>query len=142
MGNTVISRNGKTFSGGDVTIAMLGSIDYEVTKIDYEVKQDHKLNFSLGSDKPTSYSKGKKTPSCTLGLRLKSVSALEKAAGGDLLSIKPFDIVVVFVDDENEIITDVIKAKFQEQKREVGDEDDIKAEFEMFCLDIEFNATA
>jgi len=140
MGNIVISRNGKTFSGGDATIAMLGSIDYEVTKIEYSVSQDHKANYSLGSNKPTSYSVGKVEPKCSLGLRLKSISALEKAAGGSLLSIKPFDIVVVFVDDENEMITDIVKVKFKEQKRVITDDDDIKADFDMFCLDVEFNA--
>jgi len=140
MGNTVISRNGKTFSAGDVTVAMLGSIDYEVTKIEYSAEQAHKLNWSLGSNKPSSYSKGKIEPKCSLGLRLKSISVLEKAAGGSLLSIKPFDIVVAFVDDENEMITDIVKVKFKEQKREVADDDDIKADFDMFCLDVEFNA--
>lgn len=139
MGNTVISRNGKTLSGGDVQIAMLGSIDYEVTKIDYSVDQAHKLNYALGSNKPTSYSMGKITPKCSLGLRLKSISALEKAAGGSLLDIKPFKIVVTFVDEENEIITDIITVKFKEQKRAVEDEEDIKADFEMFCLDVSFN---
>ena len=41
--------------------------------------------------------------------------------------------------EENEIIIDVIKAKFKSQGRSVGSEDDIKQEFEMFCLDIEYN---
>ena len=142
MGNSVISRNGKTFSGGDVTIAMLGSIDYEVTKIEYGVSQSHKLNHSLGSNKATSYSMGKIEPKCSLGLRLKSISALEKAAGGNLLSIKPFDIIVCFIDDENESITDIVKVKFKEQKREIADDEDIKADFDMFCLDVDFNVTA
>ena len=90
----VISRNGKSYDNGDVHIAMLGSMDYEVTKISYGVAQDHQHNYSLGSHKPSSYRKGNIVPSCTLGLRLKSISELEKAAGGDLLAIKPFDIIV------------------------------------------------
>ncbi|MBP1630869.1 MAG: hypothetical protein H6Q15_1762 [Bacteroidetes bacterium] len=136
---SIISRNGKAYDNGDVVIAILGSIDYEVTKIDYGKKQAHTRNYSLGSNEATSWSKGKIEPSCTLGLRLKSISTLEKAAGGSLLNIKPFDIVVTFTDEENEMITDVVKVKFQEQKRTVDDGDDIKAEFEMFCLDVDFN---
>lgn len=136
---SVISRNGKSYDNGDVVIAILGSIDYEVTKIDYSKKQAHNRNYSLGSNEASSWSKGKVEPACSLGLRLKSISVLEKAAGGDLLSIKPFDIVVTFVDEDNEMIVDVIKVKFQEQKRTVDDGDDIKAEFEMFCLDVKFN---
>ena len=135
----VISRMGKPFDNGDVQIAFLGSIDYEVTKIEYGTEQAHTANYSLGSNKPSSWSKGKIENKCTLGLRLRSVSEIEKAAGGNLLAIKPFDIIVTFVDEENEIIIDVIKAKFKSQGRSVGSEDDIKQEFEMFCLDIEYN---
>ena len=40
---------------------------------------------------------------------------------------------------ENEIIVDVIKCKFQSQGREVGDNDDIKREFEMFVTKIDYN---
>ena len=82
---------------------------------------------------------GKKKHKCTLGLRLRSISEIEKAAGGNLLAIKPFNIVVTFVDEENEIIVDVIKCKFQSQGREVGDKDDIKREFEMFVTKIDYN---
>lgn len=139
----VISRNGKTYDNASVQIAMLGSIDYEVTKLEYGSKQDHKANYSLGSNEASSYSMGKISHSCKLGLRLKSISEIEKAAGGSLLKIKPFDIIVVFVDDENEIITDVVKVKFQEQGRELdGDGDgDIKKEFDMFCLHVDYNVT-
>ena len=138
---SVISRNGKTYDNASVQIAMLGSIDHEVTKLEYSTKQEHKANHSLGSHEATSYSMGKITHSCKLGLRLKSMSEIEKAAGGSLLRIKPFDIIVVYTDDENEIITDVIKAKFQDQGRSLdGDGDgDIKQEFDMFCLHIDYN---
>lgn len=137
----IISRNGKTYDNASVQIAMLGSIDYEVTKLEYGSSQDHKHNYSLGSNKPSSYSMGKISHTCKLGLRLKSISEIEKAAGGNLMAIKPFDIIVVFVDDENEIITDVVKVKFKEQGRELdADGDgDLKKEFEMFCLDIDYN---
>lgn len=135
----IISRNGKAFGDADVQISIFGSIDYEVTKLEYSVEQTHEANYSVGSDNPTSYRKGRKTYNCTLGLRLKSVSAIEKAAGGSLLEIKPFPIVVNYVDDENEMITDIITAKFTEQGRSVGDDDDLKREFKMFCTNIQFN---
>lgn len=145
----VISRNGKTYDNASVQIAFLGSIDYEVTKLEYNTKQAHKANYSMGSNKASSYSMGKISNDCKLGLRLKSVSEIEKAAkaaglGGSLLKIKPFDIIVVFVDDENEIITDVIKCKFQEQGRTMdaeGDGEVSTKEFEMFTLDIDYNIT-
>ncbi len=135
----MIVRNGKTFDNGDVQIAMFGSIDYEVTKIAYSTTQAHTPNYGLGSNKPSSYSKGKIEHKCTLGLRLKSISQLEKAAGGSLLDVKPFKIVVSYVDDENEMIVDVITAKFADQGRDVGDSEDLKREFELFTLDVAYN---
>ncbi|MBR4804497.1 MAG: hypothetical protein IK032_07665 [Bacteroidales bacterium] len=134
-----INRNGKSYGSADVSIALLGSIDFEVTKLEYSVSQDHQPNYSAGSADPTSYSMGKKTYKCSLGLRMKSVAAIEKAAGGDLLKIKPFPITVVYTDENNEIITDVIVAKFADQGRSVGDESDLKKDFDMFCLSIDFN---
>ena len=139
MQGTIISRKGKAYADGDVHIAMLGTIDYEVTKIDYDMKQAHTAHYSLGTDEPTSYSTGKKEYSCNLGLRLKSASAIEKAAGVPLTEIKPFPIVVVLVNEENEIIKDVLTVKFKEQKRSFGDSDDVVVEYEMFCLGINFN---
>ena len=72
-------------------------------------------------------------------MRLKSASAIEKAAGVPLTEIKPFPIVVVLVNEENEIIKDVLTVKFKEQKRSFGDSDDVVVEYEMFCLGINFN---
>lgn len=143
----VISRKGKTYDNASVQIAFLGSIDYEITKMEYDSKQAHKANFAMGSNESSSYSMGRITHTCKMGLRLKSVSEIEKAAkaaglGGSLLKIKPFDIIVVFVDDENEIITDVIKCKFQEQGRTMdagGDGEVSTREYEMFTLSIDYN---
>ncbi len=135
----MIVKNGKTYDNGDVTIAMFGSIDYEVTKIAYSTSQAHAANYALGSNKPSSYSRGKIEHKCNLGLRLRSIAQLEKACGGSLLNVKPFTIAVCFVDEENEMICDIITAKFADQGRDVGDSDDLKREFELFCLDIEYN---
>ena len=71
-----INRNGKSYGSADVSIALLGSIDYEITKLEYSVSQDHTANYSAGSANPTSYSMGKKDYKCTLGLRMKSFVAI------------------------------------------------------------------
>lgn len=137
---SIIVKNGKTIGPGDVQVSVFGDLNLEVTKIAYEVKQSHKSNYSLGCLTPTSYSVGKKEFTCTLGLRFSSISTLEKAAGGSLLDIKPFNIVVTYVNEENEIITDRILVKFADQGRDISqDSEDIVKEFEMFCLGIEFN---
>jgi hypothetical protein len=51
-----IIRNGKAFDGGDVQIAMFGSLDYEVTEIRYNTEQEHQMNHALGSNKGSSWS--------------------------------------------------------------------------------------
>ncbi|MBQ3658005.1 MAG: hypothetical protein II956_14385 [Bacteroidales bacterium] len=137
---SIIVKNGQTIGPGDVQISVLGDLNMEVTKLSYSVKQAHKSNYSIGSVTPTSYSVGKKEFSCTLGLRFSSIQSLEKAAGGSLLDIKPFNIVATYVNEENEIVTDRILVKFLDQGREITqDSEDITKEFEMFCLGIEFN---
>lgn len=135
----LINRNGKSYDSGDVKIAMFGSLEYEVTEITYGTEQQHQPNFALGSNKASSWSMGQITNTGTMTLRLKSASAIEKAAGGDLLKIKPFDINVSFVNEESDIINDTITAKFQSQGREVGGDMDLKKQYTLFVLDIQYN---
>lgn len=136
----IIVKGNQSYSSGDVTVNLFNDLDLEVTKIAYDVKQSHTANYSVGSHTPTSYSVGKKEFTCTLGLRLASIAQIEKAAGGSLLDIKPFNVIVTYLNDENEIITDRLLVKFKEQGREVSsDSEDATKEFEMFCLGIEFN---
>jgi hypothetical protein len=134
-----IYKNGKAYDSGDVQIAMFGSLDYEVTELTYNTEQEHQPNHSLGSNKMTSYSMGKESNTATMTLRLASVSPIEKAVGGNLLRIKPFDINVTFVNEDNTLINDTLTVKFQNQGREVGGDMDLKKQFTLFVLDISFN---
>ena len=135
----IINVNGKTFDSGDVVIAMLNSIDYEVTAISYKKTQEHTHNYSLGTNDPTSYSMGKVKPEGSLTLRLPSISAIEKAAGGNLLKVKPFKAIVSYINDDNEPIVDIVTWKFQSQGREVDGGEDLKYQFDMFTTDVKFN---
>jgi len=136
---SLIKRNGRAYDSGDVYIAIFGRIDYEVTELTYGTDQEHQANHSLGSNKMTSYSMGKVTNSGTITLRLASLSILEKAVGGDLLSIKPFHINVTCVNDDNDIVNDTLLVKFQNQGREVGGDMDLKKQFTLFVLDVDYN---
>jgi hypothetical protein len=135
----IINRNGKAFDSGDVTIAMFGSIFYEVTEITYNTEQEHQKNFSLGSNKASSWSRGKIEDTATITLRLASASSIEKAAGGNLLDIRPFNINVTFVNESNLIVNDTLTVKFQNQGRDVGGDMDIKKQYTLFVLDIDYN---
>ncbi|MBI9063281.1 MAG: hypothetical protein JEZ14_14970 [Marinilabiliaceae bacterium] len=136
---SLIRKNGKAYDGGDVQIAMFGSLSYEVTELTYGTEQEHQHNHSLGSNDASSYSMGKKTHTATMTLRLASASAIEKAAGGDLLKIKPFEINVTFTNENNDIINDTLLVKFQSQGRDVPSEMDLKKQFTLFVLDIDYN---
>jgi len=137
--SATIVKNGKAYEDGDVIITMLGSISYEVTNMEYSVEQEHALNYSVGSNEPTSWIAGKKKPDASITMRLSSASAIEKACGGDLLSIKPFDINVTYVNESNDVINDTLTVKFMKQGRSVGGGDDLKYQFQLFCLGVNFN---
>lgn len=135
----IINVNGKTYDSGDVIIAMFGSIGYEVTAISYSKAQVHTANHSLGSNEATSYSMGKISNEGSITIRTASASSIEKAAGGDLLKIKPFPINVSYINDDNEPINDTLTAKFTKQGRDVGGDDDLKYQYDLFVLSIDFN---
>jgi hypothetical protein len=135
----MIYRNGKAYDGGDVHIAMFGSIDHEVTEITYNTEQEHQKNYSLGSNRQTCFSMGKVNETGTMTLRLASTSSIEKAVGGDLLAIKPFDINVSFLNEDNGLVNDTLTVKFQNQGRDVGGEMDIKKQYTLFILNIAYN---
>ncbi|MCT4613590.1 MAG: hypothetical protein N4A49_01795 [Marinifilaceae bacterium] len=133
-----INKNGKAYDSGDVIVNMLGNPDSEVTEITYETTQEHQRNYSL-KRKARSWSMGKIENSCSITFPMEEIVAIEKAAKGNLLSIKPFDINVSFVDEYNDIINDTITCKFQTQGREVTGEMGLGKQFEMFVLDIKYN---
>jgi len=136
---SLIKRNGKAYDSGDVQIAMFGSIDYEVTEIEYNTEQEHKKNHSLGSNKASSWSMGKIDDTATITIRLASISAIEKAAKGSLLKIKPFDINVTFVNEYNDIVNDTLTVKFTDQGRSVDGGMDLKKKYTLFVIDIDYN---
>jgi len=134
-----VKVNGKTFDSGDVKVAAFGSINYEITEITYASEQEHQANHALGDNEMSSYSVGKETHSCTITFRLASINAIEKAAGKKLTKIKPFDVNVTYVNEDNDIINDTVTCKFMDQGREVDGEMDLKRQYNMFVLDIDYN---
>lgn len=135
---TTIKKDGKAYDSGDVVITLLGNIANEVSEIIYGTEQEHQLNHHLGND-AKSWSMGKKTPTASITMSMKEAVAIEDAAGGDLLKIKPFDINVSFVNEYNKIVNDTIICKFKSQGRDVNGEMGLMKQFELFTLDIKYN---
>lgn len=133
-----INKNGKAYDSGDVIVNMLGNPDVDVSEVTYGTTQEHQKNYGL-KRKARSWSAGKIDDTCSITFPMEEVVAIENAAGGNLLSIKPFDINVTFIDEYNEIINDTITCKFQSQGRDVNGEMGLGKQYEMFVLDISYN---
>lgn len=134
-----IRRDGKAYDGADVTVFALGQFWEEVTEIDYTTTQEHQKNYTLGSHRATSWSQGKIDDTGSITMMMNQAVAIENACGGDLLSIKPFPINVTFADGFNQIVNDMILAKFQGQGRTVNTEMGLSKQYELFVLEVKYN---
>lgn len=133
---STITRNGKAYDSADVKVFISG-IPIDVTSITYGNEEENQLNYTL-DQKPTSWSRGKITPSCTMGIMMADITPLEKAAkGGSILNIKPFDVVVVFANEYNFIVTDKLLVKFQSEGRDVTGDMGLKKEYTMFAITVD-----
>ncbi len=129
-----INRNGKAYDSADVKVQING-VPIEVTSLSYGNEQEHQVNHTLGAE-PTSWSRGKITPSASMGVMMHDILPLEMAAGGSLLKVKPFVITVEFVNEFNIIVVDKIVAKFKNEGREVTGDMGLKKEYELFAMKV------
>lgn len=132
-----INRNGKAYDSADVTVQING-VPINVKSVSYGNEQEHQVNHTL-SEKPSSWSKGKITPQASMTLMMGDVAPLEKAAKGNLLSLKPFTMTIEFANDFNEIIVDKVVAKFQKEGREVTGDMGLEYAYDLFALDVKLN---
>lgn len=135
-----IRKDGKAYDGGDAVITALGQIWDEVSELSYGTTMEHQKNYTIGSRKASSWSMGKIDDTGSITLMMNQAVALEKAAKGDLLSVKPFDINVTFADDYNEIVNDTVVCKFASQGREINTEMGLSKQYDLFVLDIKYNS--
>jgi hypothetical protein len=130
-----INRNGKAYDSADVE-CFINGVPIEITSATYGNEEENQLNWTLGQ-KPTSWSRGKITPSCTLGFMMHDIVPIEKAAKGNILSIAPFDVVITFTNEYNLIVTDKLLVKFMSEGREVTGEMGLKKDYTMFALNVQ-----
>ena len=133
---TRVIKNNKGYDSGDVEVFINGQLT-SVSQIEYSTEQEHQLNYSLANE-PTSWSRGKKSYSATITMLMEDVVDLERAAKGDLLAVKPFDINVSYVNEFNDLVNDTITAKFKNQGREVTGDMGLNKQYELFVLDIKY----
>jgi len=87
-----LNRNSKAYDHADVKV-LINGVEIEVASITYGNEQEHQLNYSLGNH-PTSWSRGKITPSCSLGIYMHDIAPLEQIAQDGLLSIHACHLIL------------------------------------------------
>lgn len=136
-----ITRNGKAYDSVDCE-CFINGVTTEITTANYGNEQEHQLNWTLGQN-ATSWSSGKRTPSCTIGIMMHDITPIELAAkGGSILDIKPFWVIFTFTNEFNLIVTDKVLVKFQNEGRDVTGEMGLKKEYTMFALEVKLNVAA
>lgn len=136
-----ITRNGKAYDSVDCE-AFLNGVPVEITSATYGNEQEHQLNWTMGQN-ATSWSKGKRTPSCTIGIMMHDIVPIELAAKGrSILDINPFYVIFTFTNEFNVIVIDKVLVKFQNEGRDVTGEMGLKKEYTMFALDVKLNVAA
>ena len=133
-----ITRNGKAYDSVDCECFISG-VPIDITTANYGNDQEHQLNFGLGQN-ASSWSSGKRTPFCSIGIMMHDITPIEKVAkGGSILDIKPFWAIFTFTNEFNVIVTDKVLVKFQNEGREVTGEMGLKKEYTMFAIKVGLN---
>ncbi|MDL2314768.1 hypothetical protein LJC16_00735 [Bacteroidales bacterium OttesenSCG-928-C19] len=134
-----VVRFGKAYEAGDVVVTMAGMQDVNPSAINYNSSYAHEYNRGLRRE-PRSWRMGAKDMACSMTLPIDVVAEFEKVApGGELARIKPFPVNIVFLNDENEMIRDVLWVKFKGNGRDLSGDSDIEYQYEMFVTGMTFN---
>lgn len=133
-----VIKNNKSYDSADVDVTALGNIISEVEELTYNTEQEHQVNHGLKRD-AQSWSQGKKRHNATITLPMHEAVAIESAADGDVTNIKPFDINVTFTNEYNVIVNDTLVVKFATTGREITGDMNLKKQYTLFTLDIDYN---
>ena len=134
-----IRRMGEAYSSGDVIVTVAGMRDVNPNAISYGYSYAHATQQGIRRE-PRAWRMGPRTNEGSITLPIDVSAEFEKIApDGDIARIRPFPINVVFLNTENEMIRDLVIAKFTGNKRNVGTDEDITNEYELFVLDIQLN---
>lgn len=134
-----IKRMGEVYSSGDVTVTVAGMFDVNPTAIEYGYSYAHEYQRGIGRA-PRGWRMGQKEYEGKITLPLDVVAEFEKTApNGDIAMIRPFPVNVIYANANNELIHDLVVAKFQGNKRSVTGDGELENEFDLFVLDIQLN---
>lgn len=122
MADFVPLINGASYAWADIRVQLLGQTIAGITAVSYGHKQEKTNNYGAGVN-PVSRGIGKREPDgCSITLEMKEVERIQAAvpAGGSLLDIAPFPIVVSYVNPSNVLVTHTLhNCEFTENKRDM-----------------------
>ncbi len=136
---TMLRRLGEVYSAGDVIVTLAGMFDVNPSAIEYNSKYAHEYQRGIKRE-PRGWRMGAKEMDGKITLPLDVISEIEKAAPkGEIARIRPFPINVTFANTDNEMIHDVVIAKFTGNGRNITQDGELEKELELFVLDVKFN---
>lgn len=134
-----LKRMGEAYSAGDVIVTLAGMFDVNPSAIEYDTTNAHEYSRGLAR-KARAWRMGAEEHTGKITLALDVISDIEHAAPkGRLANIRPFPINVTYFNHDNEMIHDIITAKFKGQGRSVTGDGELEKEFDLFVLDIKYN---
>lgn len=102
----------KQYDNADIVITLLGSQPLNFAGIEYADTVENQTNNGRGGN-IVGYSEGKKSFTGTLSLGKEEVDQIQAVAPSkDLKRLKPFTIVVSYINEDQGITNDVLVAKF------------------------------
>ncbi|MEO6176779.1 MAG: hypothetical protein ABIP27_16630 [Flavobacterium circumlabens] len=134
-----VKRMHEVYSSGDVTVTVKDNYDINPSAIEYNSNYAHEYQRGLRRD-ARGWRMGAKEMDAKITLPLDAIALIEKGApNGDIALYRPFPIIVTFLNSENEMIKDIITAKFKGNGRTVTNDGEIEKEYELFPTEMKFN---
>jgi hypothetical protein len=134
-----VKRMGEAYSAGDVTVSVAGFHDVDPSNIEYSSKFAHEVERGLKRE-GRAWRMGAEELSLKITFPKDVIQQfVKKAPKGKLAYIKPFPVNVIFANSENDLIHDVIWAKFTGNYVNVTGDGSLEEEHEMFATDMSFN---
>lgn len=134
-----IMRMGEVYSSGDVTVTVAGMQNVDPSAIEYGYSYQHEYQRGIRRA-PRGWRMGAKEYEGSITLPLDVIAEFEKfAPGGDIALIRPFPVNIVFFNLQNEMIRDLVIAKFKGNKRSVSNDGELENQYDLFVLDVQLN---
>lgn len=142
--NTQKAINGLLYSWSDIRVNLLGRSLVGILAIDYDDGQDTKSVYGRGK-RPIGRVSGNYQANATLTLEMSEVEALNLslAPGQSIYDIAPFDVVVVYTNPEQLLVTHVLKGCVftkQDRSSKAGDVKEIEVKLPLYVTEIDWAA--